>query len=84
MISRFAQTLVVALVMVVQHKFTEGLPQGSFSEQNYSFQARLLDGSDEAFRVGVEVGRTGRQFHRLHPTALQDLWNSAVNKGSRS
>ena len=47
------QTLVVALVMVVQHKFVDGLPHGAFAEQNDSFQARLLDGSHKALRVGI-------------------------------
>ena len=57
------QTLVVALVMVVQHKFVDGLPHGAFAEQNHSFQARLFDGSHKALRVRIQIRRARRQFH---------------------
>src|SRR5215472_913227 len=67
------QTLVVALVMVVQHKFVDGLPHGAFAEQNHSFQARLLNSSHKALGVGIEIRRAWRQLNRLHSGALQDL-----------
>ena len=47
------QTLVVALVMVVGHKFMEGLPQSAFPEQDQPFQARFFEGPDQALRVGI-------------------------------
>src|SRR6516225_9527836 len=49
------QSLVVALPVIMLHEFLDGLPQGSFSEQDDPLQARFLDGSDEAFRVGIQV-----------------------------
>src|SRR5215471_10058017 len=67
------QTLVVALVMVMNHKFVDGLSQRPFAEQNHSFQARLLDGSHKALRVSIEIGRAWRQLNRLHSGGLQDL-----------
>src|SRR5215470_19758917 len=48
-----AQSLVVALPVIMLHEFLDGLPQGSFSEQDDPLEARFLDGSDEAFRVGI-------------------------------
>ena len=81
MISRFAQTLVVALVMVVQHKFVDGPPHRALAEQNHSFQARLLDGSRQALRVGIEIGRAWRQLHRLHAGGLQDLQEFRSEQG---
>src|SRR5262249_57014663 len=65
------QTLVVALVMVVHHKLVDGLPHGALAEQNHSFQARLLDGSHKALRVGIEIGRAWRQLYRLQSGGLQ-------------
>lgn len=43
----------VSLVMIMLTKFMDGLPQGPFAEQNHAFQARFLDGSHEALRVGI-------------------------------
>ena len=43
------------------HEFLDGRPQGSFSEQDDPLQARLLDGFDEAFRIGSG----GRHFHSV-------------------
>src|SRR5215831_13388987 len=65
-----AQSLVVALPVIMVHEFPDGLPQGSFSKQDDPLQARFLDSSDEAFRVGVEVRRTWRQFYRFDPVGL--------------
>src|SRR6516162_6008802 len=55
------------------HEFLDGLPQGSFSEQDDPLEARFLDGSDEAFRVGIQIRRAWRQLNRLHSGAFQDL-----------
>src|SRR5215469_10737457 len=55
------------------HEFLDGLPQGSFSEQDDPLEARFLDGSDEAFRIGIQVRRARWQFQRLHAAALQNL-----------
>src|SRR6516162_11441999 len=59
--------------MIMLHEFLDSLPQGSFSEQDDPLQARFLDGSDEAFRVGIQVRRARWQFQRLHAAALQNL-----------
>src|SRR5215472_11349638 len=68
-----AQSLVVALPVIMLHEFVDGLPQGAFSEQDDPLQARFLDGSDEAFRVGIQVRGAWRQFHALHSAALEGL-----------
>src|SRR6516164_2796126 len=75
------QTLVVALVMVVQHKLVDGPPHGAFAEQNHSFQARLLDGSHKALRVGIEIRRAWRQLNRLHSGGFQDLQEFRSEQG---
>ena len=67
------QTLVVALVMIVQHKLVDGLAHGAFAEQNHSFQARFLDGPHKALRVGIQIRRAWRQLNRLHSGGFQDL-----------
>src|SRR5215469_608538 len=55
------------------YEFMDGLPQGPFSKQDDPLQARFLDGSDEAFRIGIQVRRARWQFQRLHAAALQKL-----------
>src|SRR5215469_703190 len=67
--------------MVVQHKLVDGLPHGALAEQNHSFQARLLDGSHKALRVGIEIGRAWRQLNRLHSGGLQDLQEFRSEQG---
>ena len=59
--------------MVVRYKFMEGLPQSALPKQDQPFQAGLFARSDEAFRVGIQIGRAWRQFHSLHSGAFQDL-----------
>jgi hypothetical protein len=51
----------VALVMVVLDEFVNDGPQRAFANKNQLIQTRFLDGPDEAFRVRVQIGRTGRQ-----------------------
>ena len=68
-----AQSLVVALPMIVLNDFVEGLPQGTFPEQDHPFQAGLFDGSDEPLGVGIQIGWARQQFHGFHPSGLQSL-----------
>jgi hypothetical protein len=39
----------------VFHKFADGLPLRTFSEQDHALQAPFLDGSDEALGVGIQI-----------------------------
>src|SRR5215831_1115624 len=75
------QTLVVALVVVVQHKLVDGLPHRALAEQNYWFQARLLDGFHKALRVSIEIRRAWRQLNRLHSGGFQDLQEFRSEQG---
>jgi len=75
------QPLVVSLAMIMHHEFVHGLPQRAFSEQNYSLQARFLDGSDKALGMGIQIRRARRQFDRLHSRALQDLQEFRSEQG---
>ena len=68
-----AEASVIPLVMVVRHKFLNGFSQRTFAEQNYSFQARLLNGSDKALGVAIQIGCAGRRLDGLHSGGLQGL-----------
>ena len=50
-----AESLVIAFMVIMRNKFLDRLAQRTFSEQNHSIQARLLDGPDESLRVGVQI-----------------------------
>jgi len=47
--------LMVPLVMIVLYVLMEGSTQGRFSTQNQPCETLLLDGSDPALRIGVQV-----------------------------
>jgi hypothetical protein len=51
----------VAFVMIVLDEFVNDGPQRAFANEDQVIQTRFLDRPNEAFRVGVEIGRTGRQ-----------------------
>lgn len=55
-----ANPLVRSLGVVVFDVFADDMPKLLFAEEDHLVQAFVLDGSDEAFRVGVEVRRAGR------------------------
>src|SRR5215831_17249520 len=76
-----AQSLVVALPVIVLHEFLDGLPQGSFSEQDDPLQARLLDGSHKALRASIEIRRAWRQLNRLHSGSFQDSQEFSGEQG---
>ena len=57
-----ADALVWPLGVVVFDVLIEHVPQLLLSEEDHLVQAFLLDGSDEALRVGVEVRRARRQL----------------------
>jgi hypothetical protein len=50
----------VAFVMIVLGEFVKGVPKRALANEDHLIQARLLDRPHEAFRVCVEIGRTGR------------------------
>ena len=51
----------VAFVMVVLDEFVNRTTQRAFANEDQAIQARFLDRPHEAFRVRVEIRRTGRQ-----------------------
>ena len=55
-----ANPLVRTLGVVVFGVFVDDMPKLLLAEEDHLVQAFVLDGSDEAFRVGVEVRRAGR------------------------
>jgi hypothetical protein len=60
-----ANSLMIPLQVVMCHELPDRLPQRTLAKEDQSIQARLLDGPHKAFRMGVQVGGTRRQLHRL-------------------
>ena len=56
-----AHALMVAFVMVVFDEFVNRNTQRAFAHEDQAIEARFLDRPHEAFRVRVEIRRTGRQ-----------------------
>jgi hypothetical protein len=43
-----------------------------FTQHDHPFQGLLLDGADELFAVGIQIGAPGRQDDRLYTAGLQE------------
>src|SRR6478672_8783862 len=56
-----AHALMVAFVMIVLDEFVNDLPERAFANEDQLIETGFLDRPHEAFRVGVEIRRTGRQ-----------------------
>src|SRR4029453_16415169 len=56
-----AHALMVAFVMIVLDEFANHVPERAFANDDQLIQTRFLDRPHEAFRVRVEIGRTGRE-----------------------
>ena len=50
----------VAFVMIVLDEFVNHVPERAFANDDQLIQTRFLDRPHEAFRVRLEIGRTGR------------------------
>ena len=48
-----AQTLMVALQMVMRNEFSNGISQRIFTKQDHPVQTAFFDGTDESFRIGI-------------------------------
>ena len=51
----------VAFAVIVLNEFVNGGPKRPFAHEDQLVQTRFLDRPNKAFRVGIEIGRTGRQ-----------------------
>jgi len=79
-----AETLVVALAMIMHNEFLNRFAQCAFTEENHAFQAGFLDAAYKSLRMGVQIRRMRRQLNGFHSGIASTLQNSAVNNGSRS
>src|SRR5260370_40400074 len=61
-----AEALVSPFLMVMCYELPDRLPQPGLPKKDQSLQARFLDCPHKAFRMGIQVGRTRRKFHRLN------------------
>ena len=75
-VRRSAQSLVVALGVVVLEELSDDAAQMIFAERDDVPQALLLDRANEPFRVGVQIRAARRQPQERHPPRWL-LWGSA-------
>jgi hypothetical protein len=78
------ETLVIALVMIVDHVFGQRVTEVPLTERNETVQALFLDRADKPFRVRVAVGRTKRGLHHAHTGAFQNCRTARLHFRSRS
>src|SRR5262252_6684824 len=58
-----AQTLMVALAVVMGHEVLNSCPQGAFSKQNQPFQTGFLDAAHKSLGVSVQIRTSRWQLH---------------------
>lgn len=63
--------LMVALGVVVSQILADGVPQGTFAEEDHPVQALFLDRAHEPLQMGVQVRRARREQCRLDAGLLQ-------------
>jgi len=68
---RVAQSLVVALRVVVLDELADDAAQMTFAERDDVAQALLLDRADEPLRVGVQIRAARRQPQERHPRHVE-------------
>jgi hypothetical protein len=56
-----AQALMAAFVMIGLDEFVNDVPERAFANEDQLIETGFLDRPHQAFRVGIEIGRTGRQ-----------------------
>src|SRR5215469_610182 len=66
-----AQTLMVALAVVMGHEVLNRCPQGAFSKQDQPFQTGFLDAAHKSLGVSVQIRTSRWQLHGLHASILQ-------------
>jgi hypothetical protein len=59
--------------MVMRDILPDRMPQVSLSAEDHPFQALLVDGLHEAFRVRGQIRALWRQLHRPDPCGSKDL-----------
>jgi hypothetical protein len=60
-----AQTLMIALAVVMGHEILNRCPQGAFAKQDQPFQTGFLDAAYKAFGVGVGMSPQMRRMATL-------------------
>src|SRR5215831_7849628 len=63
----------VTFQVIVRNKLTNGIPQGVFTKEDHPLQTTLLDAPHKPLRIGIQVGRSGRQSHRFDAGIGQQL-----------
>ena len=65
------EPLMIAFVLMVGQKLLERVAQGTFAKENQLIETLILDGTDPAFREGVEVGGLGRELQGFNVSSQE-------------
>ena len=62
----------IAFVLMVGQKLLARVAQGRLAKENQLIETLILDGTDPAFREGVEVGGLGRELEGFNASGAAD------------
>ena len=81
------EVLVNSLLMVVLEVFGQDMSELLFGGQDEMLETFLLDGPAKSFRVGIEIGTSRWQFHRVYTSSFYNAlelgrvkWISFMNQ----
>ena len=61
-----------AFGMIMRVVLREHMSQGAFTKQDQLCQRFLLDRTHPALGIGIQIGRSWRERHALHPGLIND------------
>ena len=73
--------LMIALMMKMRHILRQRMAERRFSKEDQPRETFLLDRAHPAFRVGVQVGRSGWQDDTLDTSLIDDLLKRSTEFG---
>ena len=64
-----AESLMISLAVIIAEVLCNRAPKRCPSKEDYPTQALFLYGSDESFRIRIQIGRTRRQSNNVNTFA---------------
>ena len=75
------QPLMIPFVVVVVHELAHRVAQRAFADEDQPLDAGFLDGADEAFGEGVQIGRARGQPDRGHARGRERVADGVAEEG---
>src|SRR5262245_15424913 len=55
------------------HVFCERMPESALTKEDQLRQGFLFDGADPPFRIGIQIGRSGREWDTVDASVIDNV-----------